>query len=91
MQGLHRTGVLLATVAAVLMVSGGATAATVTTVMTGLDNPHGLAFGPKKVLYVTEAGRGGSGRRAGSTAACCFATGRPARSAASGAASRRNG
>jgi hypothetical protein len=61
MQGLHRTGVLLATVVAVLMLSGAATAATVTPVMTGLDNPHGLAFGPNKVLYVTEAGRGGSG------------------------------
>lgn len=33
----------------------------VTTVMTGLDNPRGLAFGPEGALYVAEAGRGGSG------------------------------
>jgi hypothetical protein len=35
--------------------------ATVTTVMTGLENPRGLAFGAKGGLYVTEAGRGGTG------------------------------
>jgi hypothetical protein len=33
----------------------------VTVVMTGLDNPRGLAFGPEGALYVAEAGRGGSG------------------------------
>jgi hypothetical protein len=33
----------------------------VTTVMTGLDNPRDLAFGPKGALYVTEAGHGGDG------------------------------
>ncbi len=33
----------------------------VTVVMTGLDNPRGLAFGPEGALYVVEAGRGGSG------------------------------
>jgi glucose/arabinose dehydrogenase len=32
---------------------------TVTRVMGGLDNPRGLAFGPKGALYVAEAGRGG--------------------------------
>lgn len=30
-------------------------------VMTGLDNPRGLAFGPEGALYVVEAGKGGSG------------------------------
>lgn len=32
-----------------------------TVVMSGLDNPRGLAFAPNGALYVTEAGRGGSG------------------------------
>ena len=32
-----------------------------TVVMTGLDNPRGLAFAPNGALWVTEAGRGGSG------------------------------
>ena len=30
-------------------------------VMTGLDNPRGLAWGPEGGLYVAEAGRGGAG------------------------------
>ena len=30
-------------------------------IMQGLDNPRGLAIGPEGGLYVTEAGRGGSG------------------------------
>jgi DNA-binding beta-propeller fold protein YncE len=42
-----------------LIVAGGAAASTV--VMTGLDNPRGLAFGPEGALYVAEAGRGGAG------------------------------
>ena len=33
----------------------------VTRVMSGLDNPRGLAIGPEGVLYVVEAGRGGAG------------------------------
>ncbi|WP_119718473.1 ScyD/ScyE family protein [Cognatilysobacter tabacisoli] len=36
-------------------------AASVTTVMSNLDNPRGLAFGPEGALYVVEAGRGGAG------------------------------
>lgn len=33
----------------------------VSVVMTGLDNPRGLAIGPEGALYVAEAGRGGPG------------------------------
>ena len=35
-------------------------AASLTPVMIGLDNPRGLAFGPEGALYVVEAGRGGT-------------------------------
>jgi sugar lactone lactonase YvrE len=48
-------------VTASLALSGSAAAATVTTVMSGLDNPRGLTFGPQGALYVAEAGRGGAG------------------------------
>jgi hypothetical protein len=34
---------------------------TVSVVMSGLDSPRGLAFGPEGALYVTEAGRGAVG------------------------------
>jgi hypothetical protein len=51
----------VAALTASLAISGTAAAATVTTVMTGLDNPRGLAFGPEGALYVAEAGRGGTG------------------------------
>ena len=37
------------------------TAVAQTVVMSGLDNPRGLAFAPNGALYVTEAGRGGNG------------------------------
>ena len=40
-------------------ISAGAT--TTSVVMSGLDNPRGLAFGPEGALYVAEAGRGGAG------------------------------
>jgi sugar lactone lactonase YvrE len=38
-----------------------AEAATTSVVMSGLDNPRGLAFGPEGALYVAEAGQGGAG------------------------------
>jgi hypothetical protein len=38
-----------------------ANAQSITQVMSGLDNPRHLAFGPEGGLYVAEAGRGGSG------------------------------
>lgn len=56
-----------ATTAATLMVTGMAITApalaqnNVSVIMSGLDNPRGLAFGADGGLYVTEAGRGGSG------------------------------
>jgi hypothetical protein len=52
---------VLATVCS-LVVAGGAGAVAMPpfeTVMTGLDNPRGLAFSPHGALYVAEAGRGG--------------------------------
>jgi hypothetical protein len=56
------TRTLLATIIAVAAALP-ATAAAVSSVpvMTGLDNPRGLSFGPQGALYVAEAGRGGDG------------------------------
>jgi hypothetical protein len=54
-------GALVVTVAVVLTVASGAGALTTSVVMSGLDNPRGLAFGPEGALYVAEAGRGGPG------------------------------
>jgi hypothetical protein len=55
--------VLLAVLAAGFALAAGAASAvaapTATVVMSGLDNPRGLAFGPREALYVAEAGRGG--------------------------------
>jgi hypothetical protein len=51
--------VVAATCAFALVVVAGASAATVTTVATGLDNPRGLAFLPNGTLAVGEAGHGG--------------------------------
>jgi hypothetical protein len=44
-----------------LALAGSAAAQVPTVVMSGLDNPRGLAFAPNGALYVAEAGRGGSG------------------------------
>jgi hypothetical protein len=46
-------------VACALAAPAAASATTITRVMSGLDNPRGLAFGPEGGLYVAEAGRGG--------------------------------
>jgi hypothetical protein len=54
-----RTTALAVGVAAALGLAGNAPAVAVETVMSGLDNPRGLAFAPNGALYVTEAGVGG--------------------------------
>lgn len=65
-----------------LLVAGGAPAVpTATAVMSGLDNPRGLAFGPGHALYVAEAGTGGTG-------ACMVLRGQNQCVGASGAISR---
>ena len=53
--------VLSAALAIALASAGTAVAATATPVMSGLDNPRGLAFARNGALYVAEAGRGGAG------------------------------
>ena len=50
---------LLSVALCALVAPVGASASTITQVMSGLDNPRGLAFGPEGGLYVAEAGRGG--------------------------------
>jgi hypothetical protein len=58
--GLALAGAFLVVFAAGPAASGNGGPST-TVVMTGLDNPRGLAWGPGKWLYVAEAGAGGSG------------------------------
>jgi hypothetical protein len=52
---------LLAFAAAAFAIPAAGQAAVPEPVMTGLDNPRGLAFGPEGGLYVAEAGKGGPG------------------------------
>lgn len=58
---ITRTLQMLSTAILALALQQVSTAATITTVATGLDNPRGLAFGPEGGLYVAEAGKGGAG------------------------------
>src|SRR3982750_4453590 len=45
---------------------------TLTCVMSGLDSPRGLAFGPEGALYVAEAGRGAGPVASQATDPRCF-------------------
>jgi hypothetical protein len=57
-----KTLMCIAVVAAALAIPAlGLAASPPQAVMTALDNPRGLAWGPEGGLYVAEAGRGGSG------------------------------
>ena len=56
-----RRFMFVALAAAAFAIPAAAQAAAPEPVMTGLNNPRGLAFGPEGGLYVAEAGRGGSG------------------------------
>jgi len=60
MKRLHVASITLTAIGC-LATAGSALAQAPTVVMSGLDNPRGLAFSPNGALYVTEAGRGGRG------------------------------
>jgi hypothetical protein len=58
---MRRALVFAAALAGAATLAGTAGAVTITPVMSGLDSPRGLAWGPEGALYVAEAGRGGPG------------------------------
>lgn len=60
MRNFRRVALTLANAGWLALAGGGAVNAQ-TVVMSGLDNPRGMAFAPNGALYVAEAGRGGSG------------------------------
>ena len=59
-QGLLGAAVAVAVLSLWAAPAGAAAAGTVTTTISGLDNPRGLAIGSDGRLYVAEAGHGGS-------------------------------
>ena len=61
LKGLLRCAVPFGSMVALGVVASAALAQPHTVVMSGLDNPRGLAFAPNGALYVAEAGRGGGG------------------------------
>ena len=58
MTNMRRLQCQLVVALGLLLAVSPASAQTITTVMSGLDSPRGLAFGPEGGLYVTEAGEG---------------------------------
>ena len=88
MRNLRRAVALLGLTAVAFVLPLAATAAP-EPVMTGLDNPRGLAWGPEGALYVAEAGKGGPGVCVPTPRGrACAATARPERSRDCGMVSR---
>src|SRR5262245_14014262 len=57
----HLRRAVVAIAIAIAGFASGASAVDVSVVMSGLDQPRGLAVGPEGGLYVAETGRGGAG------------------------------
>jgi sugar lactone lactonase YvrE len=61
MIGVRKRITLILAAFGIALASVASAGAGTSVVMSGLDNPRGLAFGPQGALYVAEAGRGGPG------------------------------
>lgn len=61
MKNFRVGSITLGGIAALALASSVSAQSAYDVVMSGLDNPRGIAFAPNGALYVTEAGRGGSG------------------------------